>query len=162
MKSIFAAVFLFVVSALAQGISVAIPAEGDTLMAGQSTDVELDFPNSLTGVEHVSVVISYVACSVTPCSNNASITMGSTLYAGNYTPIIGGDPAKPPNQNISVTLPSGMAGGQTLLNVAHFYLLGASATPILEYANVTVNLDNSTSTSNAARFIRGREAPKLG
>lgn len=89
----------------------------------------------------------------------------------------------------SVTIPSGISGGETLLNVAHFYLLGvcvlppfpphhsrrsnlfaiypqASATPILEYANVTVNLDNSTSassTSNAARrgFIRGREIPEL-
>lgn len=46
MKSVFAAALLFVGSAFAQGISVAIPAEGDTVMAGQSTDVELDFPVS--------------------------------------------------------------------------------------------------------------------
>lgn len=47
MKSIFAAALLFVASACAQGISVAIPAAGDTVMAGQSTDVELDFPVSV-------------------------------------------------------------------------------------------------------------------
>lgn len=46
MKSMVVAALLFVASACAQGISIAIPAEGDTIMAGEPTDVELDFPVS--------------------------------------------------------------------------------------------------------------------
>lgn len=46
MKSMSAALLLFVASALAQSISIAIPAEGATLTAGEPTTVELDFPVS--------------------------------------------------------------------------------------------------------------------
>lgn len=44
--------------------------------------------------ERRDLIGSRLCRSVLPCSNNASTEMGNTLYAGNYTPTFGDDPAK--------------------------------------------------------------------
>ncbi|KZV75193.1 hypothetical protein PENSPDRAFT_572074 [Peniophora sp. CONT] len=132
---------LLAASTLAQSISIADPADGATLTAGSPMNVELDFPNSLTGVKHVSVVISFLSCGVQPCDMGADQILGNVLYSGNYTPAYTtDDAAKPPNQNFTLTIPSEASTGAGLLNVAHFYLVGASAQPILEYKNISFNL----------------------
>lgn len=53
----------------------------------------------------IRMILLSICLSVTGCVNNASTTMGNTLYAGNYTPIIGSDPAKVIVNACSVKLP---------------------------------------------------------
>ncbi|VDB85398.1 unnamed protein product [Peniophora sp. CBMAI 1063] len=142
----FIASLLLASSALAQSIAIADPTNGATLTAGSPMNVELDFPNSLTGVSHISVVISYLSCDVQPCDMGADQILGNVLYSGNYTPAYSTeDAAKPPNQNFTLTIPSEASTGAGLLNVAHFYLIGASAQPILEYKNISFTLQAPTS-----------------
>ncbi|KAK7469281.1 hypothetical protein VKT23_003765 [Stygiomarasmius scandens] len=143
-------------SALSQGIQVLSPKDGATVTPGQELTVQLGFPNSLTGVQHVSVVISMFLCAGEPCPVNstgaAPNTLGTPMFMGDFNPEFHeGD--LPPYQNFTVTIPGSVQGGSTnMISVAHFMLLGAGATPILEFQNATV----STPQTVSGRAIRGR------
>ncbi|KAK7056836.1 hypothetical protein VNI00_002553 [Paramarasmius palmivorus] len=147
---IFYALSLFL-SVFSQSIQIASPADGETVSPGQSLTVQLAFPNSLTGVQHVSVVVSMLDCAA-QCAENAADTLGKPLFTGDYTPEYH-EGSKPPYQNFTVTLPETSTVNNGMLTVAHFMLLGASAQPILEYKNVSLNIAQATT---AKRFIRGR------
>jgi len=142
---------LLSVTTYAQNISIASPTSAQTMTVGQPMNVELDFGNQLTGVKHVSVVIALQDCTGLPCpSVSPQDDMGNVLFAGNYTPQEH-EQNKPPYQNFSITLPVGTHGGTNVLNVAHFMLVGASSTPVLEFRNVSINTQNASSASSAAK-----------
>ncbi|ESK87151.1 hypothetical protein Moror_11844 [Moniliophthora roreri MCA 2997] len=143
-------IFSLFLSVLSQSIQIASPTAGETVSPGQIMTVQLAFPNSLTGVEHVSVVVSMLECAA-ECPQNAADSLGKPLFAGNYTPEYH-EGSKPPYQNFTVTVPEGSTADNGMLTVAHFMLLGASAQPILEYKNVTLTIAQTA----AKRFIRGR------
>jgi len=148
----------------AQSIEIANPSNGTTQTLGQSINLELDFPNQLTGVQHVSLIIALQACSAVPCSNLSATTdgLGTIMYSGNYTPTPH-ESYKPPYQNFTLTLPNSTEPGSSILSVAHLYLLGASATPILEFKNVTVTTQKGpsgalTQSSGASTNAQGQWA----
>ncbi|KZP33004.1 hypothetical protein FIBSPDRAFT_924977 [Athelia psychrophila] len=135
-------------SAYAQSIEINYPGNTTTQTLGQTIDLELDFPNQLTSVQHISVVIALLGCASTGCSNLTAETagLGSIMYAGNYTPQ-SHEPYKPPYQNFTLALPNGTQAGSSILNVAHLFLLGASETPVLEFKNVTINTQKAPSAA---------------
>lgn len=135
----------------AQSISIAAPSSEETGTAGQPMNVELDFANQLTGVKHVSVVIALQDCAGQPCPNvSPQDDLGGVLYAGNYTPQEH-EQGKPPYENFSIMLPAGTHAGTNVLNVAHFMLVGASSTPVLEFKNVSINTQNGSSSSSSGQ-----------
>ncbi|EJD01450.1 uncharacterized protein FOMMEDRAFT_158595 [Fomitiporia mediterranea MF3/22] len=126
-----------VLPALAQMVSIASPAPGETLTPGSNVVVELDSANGLTNFEHISVALG-----IAPVPNDTSTpTIGTMLFAGNYTPQLH-EANKPMYQNFSVTIPDGQVAGNSTLSVAHFYLVGAGLEPILEMKNISVMLSN--------------------
>ncbi|THV00822.1 hypothetical protein K435DRAFT_569922, partial [Dendrothele bispora CBS 962.96] len=130
-------------SALSQSIQILLPTDGTAVTPGQDLTVQLGFPNSLTSVQHVSVVISMFICADQPCPVNSSgatpDTLGTPMFMGDFKPDFHeGD--LPPYQNFTVTIPGSVQAGSTnMISVAHFMLLGAGATPILEFQNATVS-----------------------
>ncbi|TRM70273.1 hypothetical protein BD626DRAFT_476891 [Schizophyllum amplum] len=122
----------------AQNIALSFPTANATVTAGQNTTVQVSFPNSLTSVQHVSLVISLASCGqANECPSSAYETLGTPMYVGGFDPQYH-ESALPPYQNFSVQIPEGTAEGTNLLTVAHFMLLGASFVPILDFSNATV------------------------
>ncbi|KAF9267412.1 hypothetical protein L218DRAFT_955302 [Marasmius fiardii PR-910] len=151
MKTFIAFTLSLILSVLSQSIQIAQPTDGTTVTPGQSLNVMLEFPNSLTGMKHVSVVISSLDCTQECSKQVASDSLGKTLYAGDYDPEFH-ESDKPPYQNFTVTLPQGIVTSSTQLTVAHFMLVGASASPILEFKNVTL----AVNSAQAKRSLLGR------
>ncbi|KAL0579134.1 hypothetical protein V5O48_002866 [Marasmius crinis-equi] len=139
-----------ILSVFSQTIQIADPADGASVQSGQNMNVMLEFPNSLTGMTHVSVVISLLDCpdlNKGQCvQQNATDSLGKTLFAGNYTPQFH-EQDRPPYQNFTVAIPQGQQPPNLLLTVAHFMLVGASASPILEFKNVSL-----VGTAASAKF----------
>ncbi|KAE9396632.1 hypothetical protein BT96DRAFT_1039203 [Gymnopus androsaceus JB14] len=140
-------------TAFSQTISILSPTPDAEITAGQDVTLQLAFGNSLTGVQHVSVVIAILDCAAlgeTCPTLDAGSTLGVPLFSGNYTPEFH-------EQNLTVTIPQTLTAGTNMLTVAHFMLIGAGATPILQFDNVTVSTvspstdesedDKSTGTS---------------
>ncbi|KAJ4491420.1 hypothetical protein C8J55DRAFT_469548 [Lentinula edodes] len=148
---VFSTLFLTVCS---QTISILSPSAGAEVVPGQDVTVQLAFANSLTGVEHVAAVVAMINCAGAPCPADASDTLGIPLFAGNYTPQYH-EQNLPPYENYTVSVSSTLAVGTNMLTVAHFMLVGASAVPVLEFANVTVSTPSS-STTRREMSIRGR------
>ncbi|KAI5124834.1 hypothetical protein M0805_005464 [Coniferiporia weirii] len=117
--------------AFAQMVSIAAPAPGSTLAPGSSVVVELDSADGLTGFQQISVALGAQSVS----SSTSGSNLGDMLYAGNYTPVRH-EMNKPAYQNFTVTIPSTLSGN-AVLNVAHFYLIGAGLEPVLEMKNTT-------------------------
>ncbi|KAL1734876.1 hypothetical protein EV714DRAFT_244850 [Schizophyllum commune] len=129
-------------TALAQNIQLSSPTANATLTPGQNTTVQVEFPNSLTGAQHVSLVIGLASCSSgSGCPADAFSGLGRPLYVGGFDPQYH-ESALPPYQNFSVQIPED-ASGVNLLTVAHFMLLGASTTPVLDFSNATVTVGSS-------------------
>ncbi|KAF5369323.1 hypothetical protein D9758_002747 [Tetrapyrgos nigripes] len=144
----------FFLCALSQSIQIISPSDGTAVTPGQDLTVQLGFPNSLTGVQHVSVVISMFNCAGEPCpvSSSGAVpdSLGSPLFMGGFDPEFH-EGALPPYQNFTVSLPDAITG-TNMISVAHFMLLGAGAEPIFEFKNSTVQIGQSSSR----RAIRGR------
>ncbi|TCD60754.1 hypothetical protein EIP91_009547 [Steccherinum ochraceum] len=135
MKSFFALAAL-AASAYAQTVTIAAPAAGATVTAGQSFVVDVAKPNTISGSEDVSVVIGLGSPAITT-------GLGRILFAGPYTPT--GHPDAPLGtiefyQNITVTVPTNVAPGEASLRVAHFVLVGADLSPTIDSHNVTINV----------------------
>lgn len=152
MKSIFRVLSL-AASVLGQSLVISHPTNGQTVMTGQNMVVSLQLPNQLTPVEQVSVAVAYQACHNDPCISTAEDAIGLLLYSGNYSPVYH-EQNLPPYQNFTVQIPSGTTPGIGFIDVAHFYLLGAGPQPMLEFKNVSINVQNSTSSRRS--YIRGR------
>ncbi|KAI0780687.1 hypothetical protein BD413DRAFT_600239 [Trametes elegans] len=137
MKTAFAALS-FVAAALAQSVTILSPTTNTTLARGSTFVVDVDKPDTLSPSTDVSVVIGLVSCASASCSDMAAGgILGNILYKGDYTP------QPRPNsshlfQNYSIVVPDSLQTGPAVLNVAHFYLLGAGPGPTLETVNTTV------------------------
>ncbi|KAJ8462085.1 hypothetical protein ONZ51_g11132 [Trametes cubensis] len=139
--------FIVVLSALvsfvaAQGVLIKAPPPLSTFAPGDSFVVDVDRPDTLTGSQEVSVAIGLLSCvgeaPAGTCDGiDTSLEIGTVLYAGPYTPQIrpGGDDLF---QNFTVTVPEGFTTGPAALSVAHFFLDGARAWPVVEVKNETV------------------------
>jgi len=134
----FAAVIALAVApaSLAQMVSFATPPPNQSLSPGQQFTVQLDSADGLTGFEHISV-----AFGIQSCAAGCGSDLGTMIFAGNYTPTIH-NVGEPLYQNFTLTVPSGLASGPSLLSVAHFYLIGAGLMPVLEMRNTTVTISS--------------------
>ncbi|KAL0069780.1 hypothetical protein AAF712_003049 [Marasmius tenuissimus] len=141
MKTIILFTLSLILSVFSQSIQIASPTNDTGVESGKDLNVMLVFPNSLTGMRHISVVISLLNCpdlaSDQCAQQKATDSLGQTLFAGNYTPQYH-EQDRPPYQNFSVMIPTGQKSPNLLLTVAHFMLVGASSSPVLEYKNVTL------------------------
>lgn len=63
--------------------------------------------------------------------------MGTLLTYGPYAPNLN---VYPPSQTCTVTIPVSTQKGRAQLAVAHFALIGASLMPLIDIANVTLNI----------------------
>jgi len=148
-------------TAFSQTITIISPPPGAEITAGQDVTVQLGFGDTLTGVQHVSVVIATFNCAAIdgcPVLDASSPTLGDPLFKGNYTPEFH-EGNLPPYENYTVSIPATLTAGTNMLTVAHFMLIGAGATPILQFANVTVSTLSPTSTAPTMErrmAIRGR------
>ncbi|KLO19797.1 hypothetical protein SCHPADRAFT_898371 [Schizopora paradoxa] len=133
---VFAAIVALVATptSVAQMVSFATPSPNQSLSPGENFIVQLDAADGLTGFEHISVAFGIQSCAA-GCGND----LGNMLFAGNYTPTIH-SAGEPMYQNFTLTVPSDLASGPSLLSVAHFYLIGAGLMPVLEMRNTTVTI----------------------
>ncbi|KAI0040954.1 hypothetical protein FA95DRAFT_1565930 [Auriscalpium vulgare] len=140
MKFAFATALLSLLAvASAQSIAIGSPAEGDTLTAGKNVTVQVLRPDTLTGSQEVSIVISLLGCTG-PCQDPAS-RLGTTLYAGGFNPQYPTvrTAQNQPEQNFTFVVPAGLAGTAQLA-VSHLSLVGAGPYPLFEIRNVTLNV----------------------
>jgi hypothetical protein len=88
--------------------------------------------NSLTGSHEVAIVIGLQSCVSNLCADFApSDYLGSLLYSGPFNPqYAAGQAQKPPHQNFTVTVPSYISKGAARVSVAHWSLIGVSASRI--------------------------------
>ncbi|OJT12816.1 hypothetical protein TRAPUB_10651 [Trametes pubescens] len=137
----------FALVALGQRIAIGAPTEWATVKPGSNITVEVDRPMTLTGSDEVAIAIGLWPCAGfgdeanrTCAEMDVTQVLGNVLYTGTYAPQLPPPPEfeKPPYQNFTVTVPANFATGQASLGVAHFSLVGASAMPFLEVANITL------------------------
>ncbi|KIY70617.1 hypothetical protein CYLTODRAFT_487900 [Cylindrobasidium torrendii FP15055 ss-10] len=141
MKSLAAALALCTSTAFGQSMSILQPTEGTVLTPGENTTVQLSVTNSNTGFYQVGLAITLADCGEGECQP-ATETMGRLLYTGGYAPTQVGPHIY---QNFTVTVPDYATGwNNSLLQVAHFYILGASSIPVLEFKNVSVSTSGSS------------------
>ncbi|KAL5530722.1 hypothetical protein ACEPAF_6980 [Sanghuangporus sanghuang] len=141
---------VFALPVLGQMVSIAAPAPGETLAPGSSIVVELDSANGLTNFQHVSVALG-----IAPVPSDTSTpTLGTVLFAGNYTPTLH-EQNKPMYQNFTLTIPDGQVSGNSTLSVAHFYLVGSisDGTHLMDMDNC-IYLENSEIRLAAGRTNR--------
>ncbi|TCD68506.1 hypothetical protein EIP91_010562 [Steccherinum ochraceum] len=136
----------FVVSAAAQSITIAAPADGSTVTAGQTITVDVARANTLTPSQEVSVAIGLLNCGTSCSGIDPTQRFGQVVFAGPYTPSLhsSGPDFIDFYQNYSVTIPQNFAGSQASLNVAHFSLIGAGPFPNLETKSITLNVAASS------------------
>ncbi|KAI0630235.1 hypothetical protein C8Q77DRAFT_249793 [Trametes polyzona] len=137
MKAFFVALAL-AASALAQGIFIIAPAEGSTIQQGAETTITLQKQNSLTNSEDVSVAIGLESCGAAGCGALFNQTIGTVLFKGDFAPKP--DSAGNVTQDFTVQVPADIATGPARLSVAHFYILGASNSAVLDVTHSTLNI----------------------
>ncbi|KAE9387399.1 hypothetical protein BT96DRAFT_927632 [Gymnopus androsaceus JB14] len=125
-------------AAFSQRIALFSPPTGTEVSPGQDVTVQLVFGNSLTGVQHLNLVISMLDCAGTACPTDAGSGLETPLFVGNFTPVFQSGNL-PPYENFTVTIPETLSTGTNMITVAHSLLVGVSEMPIVQYTNVTVS-----------------------
>ncbi|CRG90985.1 [NU+] prion formation protein 1 [Talaromyces islandicus] len=136
MKSVFA-FSLFATAALSQSANIGLPQNGAEWTAGSNQTVQVQRPDTLTGSNEIAVVIGISPCHDGKCTS-PSASMGTVLYQGGFDPEFHNG-VQPPYQNFTVEIPNEISG-LAMLGVAHFSLVGASASPTMQYLNQTVTV----------------------
>ncbi|CDO74785.1 hypothetical protein BN946_scf185001.g33 [Trametes cinnabarina] len=118
-----ASVASFASLAAAQGVLMLSPPPESTFAPGDKFVVDVDRPDPNATCDGI----------------DSSLEIGTVLYAGPYTPQIrpGGDDLF---QNFTVEVPTDFPAGAAVLSVAHFFLDGARAWPVLQVLNETVHI----------------------
>ncbi|KAI0675185.1 hypothetical protein C8Q78DRAFT_965028 [Trametes maxima] len=124
MKAAFVALAL-AVSAFAQSVIIAQPADGSSAAKGSSIDVVVQTQNSLTGSQEVAIAIGLEACSTGDCSTLPAQDVGRVLFHGEYAPKA--DAAGNVTQTFSVQVPADLTAGPARLSIAHFAIVGVSS-----------------------------------
>ncbi|KAI0647684.1 hypothetical protein C8Q79DRAFT_1008099 [Trametes meyenii] len=140
--NVFILLSVFASLAAAQMAVILSPPPQSTLSPGDQFVVDVDRPDTLTPSQEVSVAIGLLSCAgIAPpgtCNGvDPTEELGRVLFAGPYTPQLrpGGSDLF---QNFTVTVPDNFPPGAAALSVAHFSLVGAGLSPILEVPSETV------------------------
>ncbi|KIJ18690.1 hypothetical protein PAXINDRAFT_167253 [Paxillus involutus ATCC 200175] len=132
-------VALFVSAALAQGITIVLPAAGSTVTPGSSITVQVGTNIFVENLERIAIAIGLQSCpsgSTSGCST-ADQGIGTILYTGLFDPVLGPEYTGP-YQDFTVTIPASTPAGQANLAVANFFLVGASQLPSMNFANASL------------------------
>ncbi|RAL15871.1 uncharacterized protein BO97DRAFT_383644 [Aspergillus homomorphus CBS 101889] len=134
----FTAITTLVATAMAQNAAISLPKAGQTVKPGQNLTVQVQRPNTITGLQEMAVAIGFQSCGSGKCFA-ADEDMGTILYNGAFSPAYH-EYYLPPYENFTVMVPASAAAGQAVIGVAHATLIGASANPHLEVLNRTVTV----------------------
>ncbi|EED14702.1 conserved hypothetical protein [Talaromyces stipitatus ATCC 10500] len=126
-------------TALAQSVSIGLPAAGAQLSTGTPTTFQIQRPDTLTGSQEIAVVIGISKCNSGGRCASPDESMGTVLYNGPFNPQFH-ETALPPYQNFTLEIPESAATDNGLVTVAHFSLVGASAWPMVEYLNQSITV----------------------
>lgn len=130
--------------ASAQNVAIGYPPDRFVVAPNSSLIVQVNRPNSLTGSQEVAIVISLAHCasSDVPHCPDPTQLLGPTLYAGPFDPQYppSRTPQDVPQQNFTVTVPAATQSGTAVLTVTHMSLVGAGPYPLLEFKNVTLDV----------------------
>ncbi|KAF8121715.1 hypothetical protein EV363DRAFT_1362992 [Boletus edulis] len=128
-------------AALAQDISIALPAQGTNITAGSNFVVQVERATSSNSVQEISLVIAGMQC-LDGCPGTGNGIGHAILYSGTFDPESTNGEGKS-YQNFTVTAPNFFQGTMQL-NVARFYLEGLYNIAELELADTTVTLTGAT------------------
>ncbi|KAF7324923.1 hypothetical protein MKEN_00534500 [Mycena kentingensis (nom. inval.)] len=144
LSAIFLFISLLVTRGTAQRADIGAPKPDTLVCPGSSLLVEVDRPNSLTNSDEIAIVIGGYSCSsfTQGCSHfPPTALVGQIFYSGPFTPAYSRDAwFLPPHQNFTVTIPETMRKGPMQLNLVHFSLVGATASPLFEGQNITLRV----------------------
>ncbi|KAJ5273306.1 hypothetical protein N7478_008431 [Penicillium angulare] len=120
---------------LAQNALILRPEAGQVVAPGDDLVVQVLLPDTTSSDTQIGLVIALADCAYTCYLPN--IGMGTVLYNGAFDPVYH-ETYLPPYQNFTVTVPSKFPAGNLQVNVAHFSLVGAGPTPVMETFNQTI------------------------
>ncbi|KAK2465748.1 hypothetical protein APHAL10511_002292 [Amanita phalloides] len=135
------AVVLFVLTAvsIAQSIVIGAPQPSTTVTVGQSFNVQIQKPDTLTNSPEIALVIAIASCASSPCLTPQE-GLGTLLYNGSFNPQFQQGSSLPPLQNFYVTVPNDFPTGAAQLNVANFELIGAELYPNLQLLDTAITV----------------------
>ncbi|KAI0346473.1 hypothetical protein BDW22DRAFT_1425942 [Trametopsis cervina] len=136
----FAAVAAFVACVFAQRVSILEPTPGTMVVSGTSFIAELHQDETTSSLSQISVTLSVTAC-FDVCNDSTKWGPGTVLYNAGFNPQF--DPSQPQKglfQDIPVVLPAGWPEGESVLQVAHLFTLGALGTLSFDYTEAHFNL----------------------
>ncbi|KAF5378657.1 hypothetical protein D9757_009506 [Collybiopsis confluens] len=127
-------------SVVAQHAFILAPADQTQVAAGSGFDVSIAQPNSISSWENIALVIGLLNCAAQLDSDGNCLGtnqgLGTILYNGPFNPVL--VQGAPPNQNFTLTVPTGFQKGASQLGVALFDLIGARFIPSLQTFNTTI------------------------
>ncbi|KAJ7134908.1 hypothetical protein C8R44DRAFT_977387 [Mycena epipterygia] len=133
----------YIATVWAQATELGSPLPGAILQFNTNFTVQLILPISIEGSIDVGIAIGLLSC---PTSEEATCPppadeLGDVLFVGPFNPTL--HPMAMFYENFTVTVPSeGFPVGRAQLTIARFHLVGAGATPTVDFNNITVNLSN--------------------
>ncbi|KAF7377917.1 hypothetical protein MSAN_00215500 [Mycena sanguinolenta] len=113
-----------VLSALAQGIRIAAPANGMIVSAESELTVEVQKLNSIASSIEVAIVIGFLNCGFPAPSPSPMDEVGAVLFNGPYHPTLHNGVGY---QNFTVVIPEFALPGSAQLSVVHFNLIGVAS-----------------------------------
>ncbi|KIJ69723.1 hypothetical protein HYDPIDRAFT_120694 [Hydnomerulius pinastri MD-312] len=125
--------------ATASTIEIGYPTPGATLKVGPNIQAQIIRPNSIEGCIEVGIALGVNSCTNGVCPSPAD-QIGAVLYSGSYNPT--GKLEGAEFENFTVVVPEFLAPGEAIFTLTHLCLIGAGPHPMLEYRNVTVNLEH--------------------
>ncbi|KIJ18691.1 hypothetical protein PAXINDRAFT_167254 [Paxillus involutus ATCC 200175] len=132
-------VALFVSAALAQGITIVLPAAGSTVTPGSSITVQIGTDIFIENLETIGIAIGLQSCPSGSGCGTADQGIGTILYTGLFDPVPGPE-YNGLYQDFTVTIPSSSPAGQANLAVADFFLVGLSQVPSMAFANASLTI----------------------
>ncbi|KAI1794791.1 hypothetical protein LXA43DRAFT_86921 [Ganoderma leucocontextum] len=130
-------------SAVAQKVIIASPTENAEVTAGGTLLVEIDRPASETHSTDVAVIIGLQSCGGDGDCDAVAANYARVLFHGPFTPkhVEGHTDV---SHNFTVRIPQNTAVGKALLQVAHFFYVGASNQPQMETLNTVIQITSSS------------------
>ncbi|TBU61823.1 hypothetical protein BD310DRAFT_946272 [Dichomitus squalens] len=126
-------------SAVGQKVTIASPAANTEVKAGGNLLVEIDRPDTQTPSTDVAIMIGLQPCGAAGDCDAVAANYARVLFHGPYTP-------KPVeghadiSHNYTVKIPRNTAAGRALLQVAHFFYMGAGNQPQMETLNTVIQI----------------------